>query len=72
MGDVLTAHQVAELLQVHVKTIHRLARRGVIPGSKLGRGWRFSKDNLYRIINPNEQNGNKPIRSVLEERVYDS
>ena len=68
MGEVLTAQQVADLFQVHVKTIHRLARRGVIPGGKVGRGWRFSKDPVYRIINPNEQNRNKPIRSVSEKR----
>jgi excisionase family DNA binding protein len=55
MGDVLTTQQVAEFFQVHVKTINRLARRGVIPGSKVGRGWRFSKDHVYRIINLNEE-----------------
>ncbi len=69
MNDILTALQVAELLQVHVKTVHRLARKGVIPGSKPGRGWRFSRDLVYQLINPKEQNGNGHALGVLEIRA---
>ncbi len=69
MKNILTAQQVAELLQVHVKTVHRLAKKGVIPGSKPGRSWRFSRDLVYQIINPKEQNGNRPALGVLEIRA---
>jgi excisionase family DNA binding protein len=41
--EVLTAEQLAELLQLDAKTVRALAARGEIPGRKLGREWRFSR-----------------------------
>ena len=42
-SEVLTAEQLAELLQVDAKTVRSLAARGELPGRKLGRHWRFSR-----------------------------
>jgi excisionase family DNA binding protein len=42
--DVLTAEQLAAMLQVDEKTIARLAAHGEIPGRKIGRYWRFSRE----------------------------
>ena len=50
MEQILTASQVAELLQVHLRTVYKLARKGLIPGRKFGGGWRFSKDEIMRMI----------------------
>lgn len=41
--EVLTAEQLADLLQVDAKTVRSLAARGDVPGRKLGREWRFSR-----------------------------
>jgi excisionase family DNA binding protein len=41
--EVLTGEQLAELLQVDVKTVRSLAARGQLPGRKIGREWRFSR-----------------------------
>ena len=41
--DVLTVEQLAELLQVDEKTVRSLAAKGELPGRKLGRHWRFSR-----------------------------
>jgi excisionase family DNA binding protein len=41
--EVLTAEQLAQLLQLDVRTVRSLAARGEIPGRKLGREWRFSR-----------------------------
>jgi excisionase family DNA binding protein len=41
--EVLTADQLAELLQVDARTVRSLAARGELPGRKLGREWRFSR-----------------------------
>ena len=41
--DVLTLPQLAELLQVDEKTVRSLATAGDLPGRKLGRHWRFSR-----------------------------
>jgi excisionase family DNA binding protein len=48
--QILTASQVAELLQVHLRTVYKLARRGLIPGRKFGGGWRFSKEEILKMI----------------------
>lgn len=50
MEQILTASQVAELLQVHLRTVYKLARKGLIPGRKFGGGWRFSKEEIMRMI----------------------
>jgi excisionase family DNA binding protein len=41
--DVLTVEQLAQLLQVDEKTVRSLAAKGDLPGRKLGRNWRFSR-----------------------------
>jgi excisionase family DNA binding protein len=41
--EVLTGEQLAELLQIDVKTVRSLAARGELPGRKIGREWRFSR-----------------------------
>jgi excisionase family DNA binding protein len=41
--DVLTLEQLADLLQVDEKTVRSLAAKGELPGRKLGREWRFSR-----------------------------
>jgi excisionase family DNA binding protein len=45
--EVLTAEQLAELLQVDAKTVRSLAARGELPGRKLGREWRFSRRAVF-------------------------
>jgi excisionase family DNA binding protein len=44
--DVLDAQEVAELLHMPLSTVLDLARRGVLPGHKLGRRWIFLHDEL--------------------------
>jgi len=48
--DILTASQVAALLQVHLRTVYKLARKGSIPGRKFGGGWRFSKAEILKMV----------------------
>lgn len=45
-GDVLTAEQVAQLLQVRPCTVADWARRGIIPSYKLGKFRRYSKKDI--------------------------
>ena len=44
--QILTVEQAAALLQVTVKTCRGLAARGVIPAFKLGKAWRFVRQEL--------------------------
>jgi len=43
-SDLLTIEEVAELLRVSRDTVYRLAAKGEIPGTKVGRIWRFSRE----------------------------
>ena len=53
MEEILTASQVASLLQVHPRTVYKLVKQGSIPGRKFGGGWRFSKDGeLFQMVSP--------------------
>jgi excisionase family DNA binding protein len=55
--EVLTLEQVAQLLRLHSSTIYRMAKRGEIPGVKVGRVWRFSKDALDKWLNHGVRRG---------------
>ena len=50
MEQILTASQLADLLQVHLRTVYKLARKGLIPGRKFGGGWRFSREEILKMI----------------------
>jgi excisionase family DNA binding protein len=56
--DVLTVEQLAELLQVDEKTVRTLAASGDVPGRKLGRHWRFSRQAVLDwLANPERRTG---------------
>jgi excisionase family DNA binding protein len=38
---LIDVNEAAELLEVHPKTVKRLAAKGVIPAMKIGKLWRF-------------------------------
>ncbi len=42
----ITAEQVAALLEVHHRTVHRLARSGVLPAHRRQGAWAFSSRQL--------------------------
>ena len=50
--DWLTTEEAAEYLQVHLDTMRRWARTGVIPAAKLGNrgGFRFRREDLDAFL----------------------
>jgi excisionase family DNA binding protein len=48
--DVLTVSDVAALLDLKPYTVKEYARRGILPGRKLGRAWRFLRPELEEAI----------------------
>jgi excisionase family DNA binding protein len=48
--DVLDVREVAELLHMPLSTVFDYARRGVIPGHKLGRRWVFLHDEIDTAV----------------------
>lgn len=53
MEEILTASQVAELLQMHPRTVYKLVKQGSLPGRKCGGGWRFRRSEIMTMISPN-------------------
>jgi excisionase family DNA binding protein len=41
--EIMTVKQLAEYLKLNYQTVYKKIQKGEIPGSKIGRGWRFQK-----------------------------
>jgi len=50
IAEVLTAEEAADLLRVSTKTVLTLARDGLLPGTKVGRAWRFLRTDLVAYV----------------------
>lgn len=48
--SVMTAEAASRFLQVSVKTLLSLARAGEITGRKVGREWRFVREDLISYV----------------------
>ena len=46
VSEILTIEEVAQLLQLHIMTVYRLAKGGKLPGFKVGGRWRFQREVL--------------------------
>lgn len=44
--EVLTLDELAEYLKLSKSTVYKLVGEGKIPGQKVGRHWRFSKEGI--------------------------
>ncbi len=49
-SDVLTLDEAAAYLRVHPRTLRMKASEGEVPGAKIGRVWRFHREQLERWI----------------------
>ena len=47
---VMTVADVARFLQIEEATVRRLARDGELPARKLGKHWRFLRDDLLAAL----------------------
>jgi excisionase family DNA binding protein len=55
MEEIMTPSEVAALLKIHLKTVYKLAEKGVIPGNRIGRSWRFSRSDVQTMTRKREQ-----------------
>jgi excisionase family DNA binding protein len=61
MEEILTANQVAQLLQIHPRTVYKLVKQGSLPGTKFGGGWRFSRREILAMVQPKAAKGPSSI-----------
>ncbi|MEW6097433.1 MAG: HD domain-containing phosphohydrolase [bacterium] len=55
-NEFLSLHEVANILGVKPLTIHRMIHRGEIRATKMGRDWRFEKNEPERYLKEQESN----------------
>jgi excisionase family DNA binding protein len=64
-SSIMTVHDVADYLRLSEATVYQMARTGRIPGSRLGRTWRFKKENIDAWLDlshrPGEESHLNPI-----------
>ena len=49
-SEVLTVQEVANYLRIDIRTVYRLAKRGDIPCKKIGRQWRFNREDIKELV----------------------
>jgi len=50
VDEILTPDEVADLLKVSKKTVLRLVHDGTIPATKVGRAWRFRRQDVLDLV----------------------
>lgn len=48
-SKVLTAPELADFLKISRATVYRLLKLGQLPGFRIGYGWRFDTEAIYRL-----------------------
>ncbi len=61
------AQEAADFLNAHVETIRRLARKGSIPSFKVGKDWRFRKEDLLAWAQAHYPRNNHPPTILIVE-----
>ena len=49
-STLMTIEEVAKYLKVSTRTLYRLVQQRRIPAIKVGRQWRFRKDEVYNYL----------------------
>lgn len=68
-AELLTLAEVARRLRVSDDTVYRLAASGKLPGTKVGRAWRFRADAISTLLPEQEVDPEAPAATHLEERI---
>ncbi len=63
-----TADQVAEMLEMHPKTIRKYIREGKLKAQKVGKNWRISGHDLSLFMEGEQPQNNDMMRASNEER----
>jgi excisionase family DNA binding protein len=48
--NIMTAREVADYLKLTVNTVCKLAASGQLPGFKIGKSWRFDRQDVLKRI----------------------
>ena len=57
--EILTIGDLSEYLKVSKSTLYKLAQEGILPGSKVGKHWRFHKDTVVEWLKSHPEHGER-------------
>lgn len=55
----MTIEEVAQYLQLSRDTVYKFAQKGKIPASKIGKQWRFKRDEIDSWVKNEQRPSNK-------------
>ncbi|MGC9455789.1 MAG: helix-turn-helix domain-containing protein [Phycisphaerae bacterium] len=61
--SLMTVEEVAEFLRVRPSTVYDWAKDGKIPASKVGRLWRFHRDEIDEWVRNGGASGKEPRKT---------
>jgi excisionase family DNA binding protein len=64
IAPLLTSEEVGKVLGIHPKVVERMAKRGELPGLKVGRFWRYQSAALAGWIDSRVQSDRTPCRTA--------
>lgn len=59
---LMTIDELARYMRVSRFTIYRLVKRQFIPGTKIGRQWRFQKEEIDQWVRDQSRQGHPRVR----------
>jgi excisionase family DNA binding protein len=57
--EIMTAHEVAQFLKLHIETVYRFVAEGRLPFFRLGSDLRFRRKEIERWIKTQEANSSR-------------
>jgi excisionase family DNA binding protein len=66
-SDSLNAREASVFLNAHVETVRRQARKGNIPSFKIGKDWRFRKEDLIKWSQSHHLRSQAPAVLVVDD-----
>ena len=53
IGEILSCSDIAEYLDVHIRTVQRMIQKGELKGVKVGKGYRIKEEDFMKWFNDN-------------------
>lgn len=69
MSAVLTIGELAEYLKISKSSLYKLVHDGRIPGKKVGRHWRFSREIIDSWLAAGDENNTQSESSTFNPRI---
>ena len=60
ISPLWTVKEVAEYLQIGAEAVRSMTRRGVLPGYKVGRVWRYAPEEVFACLQKQRKGQSSP------------